>query len=231
MEIKVKKCTYRNNRGEPCSETEFKKEYRSFEAALELAYELGVKKIIDSIPKNISNQEKLKHLYLYMIEHFSYDNDTYENSDLTVNRNSPFRFREWTYSIPEGSKYIPILFKKGICSEFSKIFTDIAKRMGIPCANISGMTRLQHTWNAVLIDNTIKFIDVLFGILYKNSNPLQYFLITEDELLSRCTHHSFKENIPAVKSELENLKPKITIQQKPKITIVGNPNNGSGKTR
>lgn len=231
MGVIFKNSTYRNNRGESCSKEEFEKEYSSFEVALELAYELEVKKIIDSIPKNISSQEKLKQLYLFMIEHFIYDPNFSRDRDGYVYRNISFRFREWTYIVPNGSKYIPVLFKKGVCEEFSNVFSDIAKRMGIPCANISGITTLQHTWNAVLIGNTIKFIDVTFGIYYKNNNPLQYFLITEDELVSRCTHHSFKEMIPAVKSELESLKPKITIQQKPKITIVGNPNNGSGKTR
>lgn len=63
--------------------------------------------------------------------------------------------------VNDGSyKLAPILIHTGVCASYSATFCDMARRLGIDCAVVSENHSLNHAWNAILINNEIKYLDL-----------------------------------------------------------------------
>lgn len=80
--------------------------------------------------------------------------------------------------VSQYDKYPALFFNEGVCCTYAKAFEDVAHKLGIPCLYVDGMTTMEHAWNAVLIDNQIKYIDVAFYLMGERTlnRKMNYFL-------------------------------------------------------
>ncbi len=108
-----------------------------------------------------TDEEKVKAIYKWMIYNFEYDYDRepliqYFNVRKTLNT------------------------RKGICYDFSHLFTALCRSQNIPCYVVDGDKRdnaqYHHTWNRVYFDSSWWSMDVTFDIVQtKNQGELYGF--------------------------------------------------------
>lgn len=184
------------------------------------AYDRAVDAIVERIPEQLPDAEKLAVLYGIFLEEMTYDYDMRANVTEGGFVGAPEGMNEFVIGgeiIRGGSKEVAILKRTGVCEHFSEAFSDIAERLGIPSAAVSGKTKmveapdgsivgLKHAWNQVLIDGEVKNIDVTYG-LYTNDEAVKqekgiapevtaasFFLIDSDELRRIGPHHDFEDS-------------------------------------
>ena len=108
--------------------------------------ENAVKKIINN---NMTEKEKVRAIHDYIILNCEYDYDNYIKG-----------------TIPEASYRIYGVFenKKAVCRGYTSAFNLMCKIAGIKVISVLGKDSGigAHSWNAVLIDNTIYFVDTTF---------------------------------------------------------------------
>ena len=81
----------------------------------------------------------------------------------------------------------------GVCRNFSDNFKDLCGKFNLPCEIVIGQilsngNMLSHEWNAIVVDNEIKFVDISGAIhskdgTYKNTSIDDYINKSYDELL------------------------------------------------
>lgn len=232
MNINFGNITYKNDLGQIVSKEEFDKEREKFKNDVREAYENKVNELILRINSRTSDdKEKLWLLYDYLTgENMRYDlQGTTLNGRMATGEGYPFPpYKTWR--IFHSDKYPAILNNAGVCITFSKAFADISNKMGIACIVTDGYTGMEHAWNAVLINNEVKHIDVAYALMNRTcSDKKNYFLKDISQLIQIAGSRTCN----AANSELENelitkynqLHPenqiplKITIKEKPKITI------------
>ena len=93
-------------------------------------------------------------------------------------------------NIPKGN-----MFESGygVCKNFSDNFKDLCGKFNLPCEIVQGQIQsnscmLSHMWNAIVVDNELKFVDISGAIhskdgTYKDTSIDDYFNKTYDELL------------------------------------------------
>jgi len=75
-----------------------------------------------------------------------------------------------------------IIKKKGDCSEHSKLFTAMARAMGIPCRTVGGLVYLGdefqefglHAWNEVVIDGVWIPVDPTWGQILVDATHIRF---------------------------------------------------------
>lgn len=99
----------------------------------------------DEIATGTTDEEKVKSVYTWMTENFTYDHNydyLYQYSNITKTLQT----------------------KTGVCYDISCLFAAICRSQGIPCYVIDGYRRtdrsVQHTWNRVYIDGVWYDVDV-----------------------------------------------------------------------
>lgn len=134
------------------------------------------KKVINTIIKeNMTEHDKVKAIHDYIVLNCEYDYVDYINKSIPE---SSYR----TYGVFEDKKAVC----QGYCSAFN-LLCDVA---GIKSISTSGTVKDSnelHSWNAVLIDNAIYYLDVTSNdpVPDKIGNvKYTYFMLTEQELES-----------------------------------------------
>ncbi len=110
----------------------------------------------------LTDKEKVRAIFIWVASNIQYDIDNmfainfYEKKDEIITK--------------------PLRTKKGICSNYAYLFTDICNRSGIKSFVIEGYTKqngfadyLPHAWSAALIDSSWFVFDPTWGSGYVNS--------------------------------------------------------------
>lgn len=143
--------------------------------------------LTDSLPSDLL---KARAIYSYLAMHLSYDYESYDNgwhlNGRLDEKNSRLR--------PEGILLRAILIrKKGICSDFAQVFTEMCTYAGITSGKLHGWAkgsgwsdnqinnRINHAWNYIIVNqNTILLIDSCWASCTKEldfyfaSNPSHF---------------------------------------------------------
>lgn len=116
----------------------------------------------DEIATGTTDEEKVKSVYTWMTENFTYDhnyNCLHQYSNITKTL--------WT--------------KTGVCYDISCLFATICHSQDIPCYVIDGYCRTnrstQHTWNRVLINGIWYDVDVTNDL--SDATPYGFHLTTD----------------------------------------------------
>lgn len=202
--IQINNLNYRDSKGNLASKEDYERERNDFERDYIDRYNATIESIANSIPEYLSDKEKLKAVYEYLVSSITYDREVLDSftKDGLVHPVLHKTYNEWGLSGSE--KYAPILLNKGICTGISEAFKDICDRLGIPCELISGktivideatQTRLGHTWNVVKIDGEVKHIDVRYGIKNRDEGKdiMDFFLVDTEKLKRNGPHNSIDE--------------------------------------
>ena len=83
-----------------------------------------------------------------------------------------------------------LLFKKGVCETYSKLFKLLCDHIGIECLVVKGTgINGSHSWNIVKIDDSWYGIDLTYDDT-NNANIYDYFLMTSNEMSGIYTPYS-----------------------------------------
>ncbi len=201
MDIEIDVLNYYNSKGEPVSKEEYFKEKKVFSEYLEIRYRSKIKEILDAIPFDFNNVQKMEIVYQYLVNKIEYDYETLDsiNEKGLVQPVSHLFWNKW--GIGSHEKYTPIVLNRGISIGIAAAFQDICTMLKIDCDFVQGKTKqigdtvLKHTWNKVVIDEKKLNIDITYGIFNrdKNNDAMAFFLISDDELKKIGPHHDFEE--------------------------------------
>ena len=184
----------------------------------ELSNYQRTKRLMEQIPRNEENKEMLEiienaYKYYHSAKQFEHNNKDYKCGDLY----------ETEY---------------GVCQNFSIAFKEICDEFGLTCEKIVGHIlsdglNVGHAWNAIAIDEEIKFIDISSAIhskdgTYPNNKPEDFFNVNWQQLLiadngkNRTLTESSKEKIEEMKRKINPFNPNgggnMTMQNTPKDT-------------
>lgn len=128
-------------------------------------YEELVSEIIDTMPKNISNLEKLIYLHDYLAVNYEYT--------------------------PNGEAYIYNSYdflknKRGVCDAYSRTYLYLLKKAGIPAMRALS-DEGNHSWNIVSLDGEYYHVDVTWADPVPNREGMvshEYFLLSDNALTS-----------------------------------------------
>jgi len=153
--------------------------------------------------KFFTQKEKARAIFIWVAENINYD---YENMYVDSSLNSDEILKN----------------RKGVCRDYTRLYSDIAKKVGLKTYIITGYTRKMkqinydmHTWCAVMIDSMWYFIDPTWGSGYLKSNRYfkdvddSYFMVKPVRFIK--THIPFDplwqfSNYPITKLEFQNRK-------------------------
>ena len=212
--INLKGNNYYDSHGNPVSKEKFDTERGEFQEYVNKRYEEEMSSLIEVVPQNGSETEKLSSVFDYLLGKIAYDHDQIQNSDGTISTKIYNIYNDW--GVEPNSKFAPLLTGKGICAGIAPMIDDICSRLGIESKAINGVTkiidsekgtRLQHVWNIVKIGDEYKHLDLVYALynLEDGNDPHDYFLV-DDEKLSAVVPHSYNEDqIPSVAKKGGNL--------------------------
>lgn len=128
--------------------------------------------IVDNIPKNYSEYEKIKYIYEYILDNTEYVEGAEYNQDIRS----------------------VLINKKSVCSGYAYTFQYLCQLANINCVTVCGdaTTKGQtgpHAWSLLYIDNNYYWIDTTWGDSFY-STPAKYdytYLLTTDDILLK-TH-------------------------------------------
>lgn len=189
---------YYDSLGHKVTKEEFDKEWNSFQEELKGEYDRIVEGLIEGIPEDLDLKEKIKRVYMWVIDNVEYEHELDYNLDGSVSVPVVPLYNNWGIQVSD--KMAPIILKKAICSGLSTFLEDVLKRMNIECYLIKGNTRtldngasLKHMWNVCVINGVSYHVDVTYGIFNKEKgeNPLEFFLIRDDELQEQGPHNNY----------------------------------------
>lgn len=134
----------------------------------------GVKKLAQSVAGQIftddmEDEEKLRAIYGYIVEHTSYDSRYYQDPNAL-----PYESR---------TAYGPLEYGTAICGGFSWAFNVLCREAGIPCWNVTGMSfGEEHMWNCALIHGEYRYFDTTWDAGVTDEEQWRYFACTEEEI-------------------------------------------------
>lgn len=153
----------------------------------------AINKKIDSIIKeiikdNMSDEEKIKAVHDYIINHTKYDEER-ANAIKTGNYD--------TLLHPSNTAYGTLFNGKAICGGYTDTMALFLDKLGFKNYKIS---TTRHIWNIVLINGSWKHIDLTWDDPVTNTKEdrLEYnfFLISDEELESKNTNqHNYDKTI------------------------------------
>lgn len=146
------------------------------------------------INENMTDEEKIKTIHDYIINHTDYDQE----------RSNEIKSNQITDDIhPSNTAYGPLFTGKAICGGYTDTMALFLDKMGIKNIKIASSN---HIWNAVYINNEWKHLDLTWDdpVVVNGDSTLtyNYFLINTNELKEKNDdQHNFDEK---VFSELKN---------------------------
>lgn len=105
-------------------------------AAARVVYEDGVAAIVEQVDPNWSELEQVLFIHDYLASHFEYD---------------------LSYSIYDAYQFL--VYGKGVCESYTKVFMAVARELGIDVSYVRS-TNLNHAWNLVEVDGNWYHLDV-----------------------------------------------------------------------
>lgn len=155
-----------------------------------------LREIIDD---GMTDLEKARAIYGYLIMNVTYDGDLYSSimeSSEELKKHNGF--------------YLEGVFDDGIavCDGISKAFAAMANIEGIPCVQVSGVSAsgaggVGHAWNKIYLDGKWYIADATSGGTIVNGEKeiysLEFFLITDNEM----EKHYVSDEYTALKCETE----------------------------
>ena len=149
------------------------------------AKELAEKIAINQTEGLESTQDKIAALHDYLILNCKYDVEAAEQEVLD-GTSAPF------------TAYGALVDGKAVCSGYARAFMMMCEAIGIEAIYISD-SQMNHSWNAVKIDDEIYYIDCTFDDPIPDQGKKiirEYFLKTSDELKKTHTwNENFYKNI------------------------------------
>lgn len=133
--------------------------------ALELARAAADKILSDGM----TDEEKLRAIYRYIVENTTYDNRYYENPA----------------ALPHESRTAVGPLKNGtaICGGFSLAFQMLCQEAGIPCWTVTGTGAGEdHMWNCAKLDGEYYYFDTTWDRGTSDETLWIYFACTEEEI-------------------------------------------------
>ncbi len=202
MDIEITK--YYNSKGQETSKEHFLKEHAEFLKYREEKYQAKKKNILAEILDS-TDEVKVKMLYQYLVNRWSYDYEILERIDENGYA-GPISHPFWNkWGLASHEKYAPLLIGSGSCSGIAAAIQELCQDLGINCEIIKGETvkiansdnYLKHSWNLVEIENEKKHLDITYGILNRDSglNRNAFCLLTNEELKNVGPHHNFDDTI------------------------------------
>lgn len=139
--------------------------------------ETVVSQVINSIPAEYTEYEKIKYVYEYLINNVSYVEEAPDNQNL----------------------YSALVNGQTVCAGYSKANQYLLNRMGIYCTYVIGTAALEeefesHAWNIVRCDGNYYYVDITWAdpIEAETQNDIQVELLYEylccDETQLANTH-------------------------------------------
>jgi len=135
-----------------------------------------VEEIFNKISMNISDYQKVKYFYDWIVE-----NTEYENSSSSQDFTSVF------------------LDNRSVCAGYSKAFLYLCQKANVECAYVVGTTvnNEPHAWNLVKLNGNYYWVDTTFGDPifsheYSNNTNYNYFCVSDEELLK---NHTIDKNV------------------------------------
>lgn len=139
--------------------------------------ETVVSQVINSIPAEYTEYEKIKYVYEYLINNVSYVEEAPDNQNL----------------------YSALVNGQTVCAGYSKANQYLLNRMGIYCTYVIGTAALEeefesHAWNIVCCDGNYYYVDITWAdpIEAETQNDIQVELLYEylccDETQLANTH-------------------------------------------
>lgn len=162
-----------------------------------------VQKILEQIPRNDENKELLG-----LMENTQ---RYYDSAQQFINNNRDYR---------PGNLFVT---HYGVCLNFSTAFKEICDEFNLPCEHVSGHIvsegiNLGHAWNAIAVDDEIRFIDISSAIhskdgTYPNNKPEDFFNVNLQQLeiadngKNRVLTEASKEKIEEMKRRIHPFNP------------------------
>ena len=135
-----------------------------------LAKEKAQQVVAEIITDSMTPREKIKAIHDYVVLNCVYDTKGSRNKD-----SAPAKLFSSYGMLVDGS---------AVCDGYSAAFTLLCRYAGVPCIQVCNPTMniLGHSWNAVLLDGQVLYIDTTFDDPDWMELDDTYFLITEDAL-------------------------------------------------
>ena len=209
MRFIIENRTYYNSLGQIVSKEIFENEWKAFNQKLDEEYNKQLDELISMIPLDLSQEEKIKFIFNWLVNNINYEHNLDYNNDGSVTCSIIEIYNNWGIRVSD--KYAPLLLKKTICAGIVPVINDICAKLGIESASIIGETRklengarVQHIWNIVTINGVSKHLDVIHGIYNRENgvNPLDYCLISDEalqQLGSHCNYDAMVLNNNSIK--------------------------------
>ncbi len=202
MGFTIKNRTYYNSLGQVVSKEIFESEWEVFCQKLDEEYNKQLDELISIIPLGLSQEEKMKFIFSWLVNNIDYEHNLDYNNDGSVSCPLNSVYNNWGIRVSD--KYAPLLLKKTICSGIAPVINDICSKLGIESTSIRGETRelengtrVKHIWNIVTINGLPKHFDIVYGIYNreKDMNPLDYCLINDETLQQLGPHCNYDTTI------------------------------------
>lgn len=121
------------------------------------------------LTEDMSDEEKLRAIYGYIVEHTSYDFRYYQAPD--------------TLPLESRTAYGPLKNGTAICGGFSWAFDMLCEEAGIPCWNVTGVgAGEEHMWNCALMNGEYRYFDTTWDAGVTDEEQWRYFACTEEEI-------------------------------------------------
>lgn len=130
-----------------------------------------IAQILDNVPAQSSEYEKIKYIYEYLVESVAYVEDASDNQNI----------------------YSSIVNKESVCAGYAKANQYLLERLGIPCIYVTGTANGRtgtesHAWNIVKCDGEYYYVDVTWADSMKNEEEILYDYLCCDEQTLDKTH-------------------------------------------
>ena len=121
------------------------------------------------LTEDMDDEEKLRAIYGYIVEHTSYDFRYYQAPD--------------TLPLESRTAYGPLKNGTAICGGFSWAFHMLCQEAGIPCWNVTGVgAGEEHMWNCALMNGEYRYFDTTWDAGITDEEQWRYFACTEEEI-------------------------------------------------
>lgn len=118
---------------------------------------------------DMTDEEKLRAIYRYIVENTTYDNRYYENPAAV-----PYESRTAAGPLKNGT---------AICGGFSLAFQMLCREAGIPCWTVTGTGAGEdHMWNCAKLDGEYYYFDTTWDRGKSDETLWIYFACTEEEI-------------------------------------------------
>lgn len=118
---------------------------------------------------DMSDEEKLRAIYSYIVENTSYD----------------YRYYQAPNTLPYESRTAlgPLEYGTAICGGFSWAFNMLCREAKIPCWNVTGIGAGEdHMWNCAWMNGEYRYFDTTWDAGATSEEQWRYFACTEEEI-------------------------------------------------